>query len=132
MAKDFLGSGWKFPLGLDKTGRFELVAEEADIREAILTILNTAPGERVMRPDFGCGIHDYVFAVLNSATFARIEQEIARALGLFEPRIRVEQVKAEADAASGEGRLLIGIDYTVKASNSRHNMVYPFYLTEKG
>ncbi|WP_457593478.1 GPW/gp25 family protein [Hydrogenimonas sp.] len=131
MQKRFLGTGWKFPVGVDEEGRFECVSEYEDIKEAILIILKTAPGERVMRPEFGCGINDYVFSVINSATLMQIEAEIKRALTLYEPRIVVENVKASAEEAS-VGRLLIAIDYTVKSSNSRQNMVYPFYLKEKG
>ncbi len=131
MQKRFLGTGWKFPVGVDEEGRFESVSEYEDIKEAILIILKTAPGERVMRPEFGCGINDYVFSVINSATLMQIEAEIKRALTLYEPRIVVENVKASAEEAS-VGRLLIAIDYTVKSSNSRQNMVYPFYLKEKG
>ncbi len=131
MQKRFLGTGWKFPIGLDEEGRFESVSEYEDIKEAILIILRTAPGERVMRPEFGCGINDYVFSVINSATLMEIEAQVRRALTLYEPRISVESVKASAEDAAA-GRLLISIDYTVKSSNSRQNMVYPFYLKEKG
>lgn len=131
MKKEFLGSGWKFPVSLNKKNGFELVSEDEDIREAILIILNTVPGERVMRPEFGCGIHNYVFSVVNSSNLSMIENEIVKALTLYEPRIVIDNIKAEVDS-SDAGRLLINIDYTVASSNSRYNMVYPFYLTEKG
>ncbi len=131
MEKRFLGTGWRFPVGLDEEGRFETVSDEEDIREAILIILKTAPGERVMQPEFGCGINDYIFSVINSATMMEIEKEVKRALLLYEPRIVTERVEVSAEDAS-EGKLLISIDYTVKSSNSRQNMVYPFYLKEKG
>ncbi len=131
MVKEFLGSGWKFPVSLDNRNGFELVSEEEDIREAILIILNTTPGERVMRPEFGCGIHNYVFSVVNSSNLSMIENEIIKSLTLYEPRIVIDNIKAEVDS-SDAGRLLINIDYTVTSSNSRYNMVYPFYLTEKG
>jgi len=131
MKKEFLGSGWKFPVSLDNRNGFELVSEDEDIREAILIILNTVPGERVMRPEFGCGIHNYVFSVVNSSNLSMIENEIVKALTLYEPRIVIDDIKAEVDS-SDAGRLLINIDYTVTSSNSRYNMVYPFYLTEKG
>lgn len=130
MEKEFLGTGWKFPLVLDTEGSFELVKEKEDIREAILIILNTTPGERVMQPAFGCGIQTYVFSVINSSNLQRISEEVSKALVRYEPRILLENVKVEAD--SQEGRLLITIDYVVQSSNSRFNMVYPFYLTEKG
>jgi phage baseplate assembly protein W len=130
MKREFLGSGWKFPVGL-KEGAFELVSEEEDIKEAILIILNTAPGERVMRPEFGCGIQNYLFSVINSSNLMMIESEVTRALTLYEPRIELENVKVEV-SESEDGQLIITIDYTVKSSNSRYNMVYPFYITERG
>jgi hypothetical protein len=131
MAKKFLGSGWKFPVQLDDRNGVARSSEAEDIEEAIRIILSTAPGERVMRPEFGCGINDYVFSVVNTTTLTQIKNAVERALALYEPRIRVESVTAEADETRS-GHLLIGIDYTVRTSNSRHNMVYPFYLTEKG
>ncbi|UFH59984.1 GPW/gp25 family protein [Sulfurovum mangrovi] len=130
MKREFLGNGWKFPLGL-KEGAFELVSEDEDIKEAILIILNTAPGERVMRPEFGCGIQNYLFSVINSSNLSMIENEVTRALTLYEPRIELERVKAEVES-SEEGKLVVKIDYSVRSSNSRYNIVYPFYLTERG
>lgn len=130
MKKEFLGTGWKFPVSLEG-GTFELVEEDKDIREAILIILSTTPGERVMRPEFGCGIHNYVFSVINSSNLLMIENEVTKALTLYEPRVNIEVVKAEPDSSEG-GKLLVHIEYTVRSSNSRFNMVYPFYLTEKG
>ncbi len=130
MKREFLGTGWKFPVSL-VGGSFELISEDEDIREAILIILSTTPGERVMRPEFGCGIHEYVFSVINSSNLLMIEDEIKTALTLYEPRISIEEIKAKPDASEG-GKLLVHIEYTVLSSNSRFNMVYPFYLTEKG
>lgn len=131
MKKEFLGTGWKFPVTLDTEGSIELVSEEEDIKEAILIILNTVPGERVMRPEFGCGIHNYIFSILNSSNLMMIEDEVRNALTLYEPRIIIDEVKAEPHSSEG-GKLVVAIDYTVLASNSRFNIVYPFYLTEKG
>ena len=131
MKKDFLGTGWKFPLELHTDGSFVVTDGEEDIREAILIILNTSPGERVMRPEFGCGIHNYVFSVINVSNLQRIADEVRKALIRYEPRISIEEVRAAPDD-NEEGRLLVDIDYVVHASNSRYNMVYPFYLTEKG
>jgi len=130
MKREFLGVGWKFPVSLEE-GSFELISEDEDIREAILIILSTTPGERVMRPEFGCGIHEYVFSVINSSNLLMIEDEIKTALTLYEPRISIEEVKAKPDVSEG-GKLFIHIEYMVLSSNSRFNMVYPFYLTEKG
>jgi phage baseplate assembly protein W len=130
MKREFLGTGWKFPVEFDGN-EVKLVEEDEDIKEAILIILNTAHGERVMRPEFGCGIHNYVFSVINSSNLMMIENEIKTALTLYEPRITVDKVSTRVDERE-EGKLMISIDYRVESSNSRYNMVYPFYLTEKG
>ncbi len=131
MKREFLGTGWKFPLTLEADGHIALSLEEEDIREAIVIILSTTPGERVMRPEFGCGIHEYVFSVINSNNLLLIEDEVKRALVLYEPRITVDHIHIQPDASDG-GKLMIHIDYSILSSNSRFNMVYPFYLTEKG
>lgn len=131
MKREFLGTGWKFPLTLEADGHIALSLEDEDIREAIVIILSTTPGERVMRPEFGCGIHEYVFSVINSNNLLLIEDEVKRALVLYEPRITVDNIHIQPDASDG-GKLMIHIDYTILSSNSRFNMVYPFYLTEKG
>jgi uncharacterized protein len=129
MAKAFLGVGWKFPVQVDNTGRIAMSEFEQDIRESIRIILSTSKGERVMRPDFGCGIHDYVFGAMNTTTIGLIESSVREALTRWEPRIDLLGVRvstAEAEA----GRLLVGIDYRVRATNNEFNLVYPFYLTE--
>jgi phage baseplate assembly protein W len=102
---------------------------EDDIREAILIILGTAKGERVMRPDFGCGIHDLVFAPINTATITLVENSVREALTVYEPRIELIKVEALSDRAE-EGKLLVNIDYRVRSTNSRFNLVFPFYLKE--
>lgn len=130
MPAKFLGVGWSFPVAveLDEGKRRFAVAEyEESVRQAIWIILATAKGERVMRPDFGCGIHELVFAVNDSATRGLAEYEVREALRLWEPRIEVLQVKATAGGSQGE-QLLIGIDYRVRATDDRFNLVYPFYL----
>lgn len=129
MAKDFLGEGWKFPVGVDSAGRIAMSKHEEDIRESIRIILSTAKGERVMRPDFGCGIHDFVFAVINTANIGLIEATVREALIRWEPRIELLAVKVSAENAN-VGQLLIGVDYRVRATNNEFNLVYPFYLTE--
>ncbi|KQC04767.1 MAG: baseplate protein [Methanoculleus sp. SDB] len=127
--KEFLGTGWKFPIKTDSSGHIALSTGEEDISEAIRIILLTSPGERVMRPDFGCGIRDYIFASMNAKTLALIETSVREALIKYEPRIEVLDVKADAtDAALG--KLLIGLIYRVRATNTVFNRVYPFYLTE--
>lgn len=131
MAKEFLGRGWKFPVGVNTNtdGRISLSEYEWDIKEAIWIILSTSKGERVMRPDFGCGIHDFMFASLNSANLTRIENSVREALAKWEPRIELINVTLNTEKVD-EGRLMISIEYKVRTTNTRFNLVYPFYLKE--
>jgi len=125
---DFLGSGWSFPIRIDKQGEIALVSREEDIRQAILVILGTSPGERVMRPDFGAGLKALVFEPINTATKALVKHRVEEALLLWEPRIDSVEVTM-ADERS-LGRLLLDIRYRVRATNTFFNLVYPFYLLE--
>jgi Bacteriophage baseplate protein W len=127
---EFLGKGWKFPVNVSPTGKIKMSEYEEDIKEAIWIILGTSKGERVMRPDFGCGIHDYVFASINTTTISLIESSVREALIRWEPRIEILKVKASSDMAD-VGRLLISIDYRVRTTNNEFNLVYPFYLEER-
>jgi phage baseplate assembly protein W len=129
MAKEFLGRGWEFPVNVSPTGQIEMSEHEADIKEAIWVILSTSKGERVMRPDFGCGIYEFVFATINTATLGLIEANVREALTFWEPRIELVNVNVSADKAE-EGKLLICIDYRVRMTNNEFNLVYPFYLKE--
>ena len=129
MAREFLGKGWKFPVGVDSKGEIEMSEHEQDIKEAIWIILSTAKGERVMRPDFGCGIHDFVFAAINTANIGLIESSAREALTTWEPRIELKNVSVSTEKVD-EGQLLISVDYEVRATNNEFNLVYPFYLTE--
>ncbi len=129
MAKEFLGRGWKFPVSVNSEGKITMSEYEEDIRESIWIILSTSKGERVMRPDFGCGINDFVFASIDSSTLALIESTVREALILWEPRIEVIDVKVSTDKIK-EGKLIISIDYEVRRTNNQFNLVYPFYLTE--
>ncbi len=129
MEKNFLGVGWKFPVKPDHERKIAVSRYEEDIREAIRIILGTAKGERVMRPDFGCGIHDLVFTPINATTIATVENNVREGLLRWEPRIEMIKVEARDDKAS-EGKLLISIDYRVRITNNRFNLVYPFYLKE--
>ena len=131
MAKDFLGVGWKFPVEINATGSVAMSKHEDDIREAIFIILGTSPGERVMRPDFGCGIHDLVFAPINTATIGLVESSVREALTRYESRIDIINLNVLADEAD-VGKLKVSIDYRVRATNNEFNLVYPFYLTESG
>ena len=128
--KDFLGRGWKFPIAVDAAGRIALSEYEDDVREAIRIILMTAKGERVMQPDFGAGLYDFVFASMSSTTLGRVQRAVEDALVKWEPRVEVTAVSVEPDG--GEiGKLLINIDYRVRATNTRFNLVFPFYLKEQ-
>jgi len=127
--RGFLGTGVAFPVGTDGGGRLATATGTEDVEQAIRIVLGTAKGERVMRPDFGCGIHDYAFAVVDATTRTRIEASVREALARWEPRIVVEDVTAST-AEAGEGRLLVEIDYRVRATNAPGNLVYPFYLGE--
>lgn len=130
MGKEFLGQGWAFPVEL-AGAHLEYQAAEAKIQQSILIILGTARGERVMRPDFGSRLRELVFAPLNSATQALAAHYATEALTTWEPRIDVLRVRAAPrDAVSGV--LDITIDYRVRATNSEFNLVYPFYLRERG
>ena len=126
MSKPFLGVGWAFPVDIENRGAIQLAEYEKSVSQAIWIVLGTAKGERVMRPDFGCGIYDLVFEVNSASTAGRVSQEVQDALLYFEPRIDVLNVEVEADG-SGE-QLLISIDYQVRATNNVFNLVYPFYL----
>ncbi|MCA9422625.1 MAG: GPW/gp25 family protein [Nitrospira sp.] len=129
MSMEILGKGWKFPISLDKgQGGVAWSRYEEKIKESIYIILATAKGERVMRPDFGCGIHDFVFAVMNSATITLMKSTVQDALIQWEPRVTVKAVEVLTDQL-GEGIVNIRVDYQVIATNNQFNMVYPFYLT---
>lgn len=122
----FLGVGWAFPVRREGEGIATSAYEEA-IRDSVWIILGTAPGERMMRPDFGCGIHDLVFATTGATTLGRVIREVRDALVRWEPRIEVLAVDAAPDPAL-PARLLIRIDYRVRTTNNQFNLVYPFYL----
>jgi phage baseplate assembly protein W len=123
---EFVGSGWAFPLAVDRTGGFRLVGDEEEIEQAIRLILGTAYGERPMRPDFGCRIHEYVFAEANAATAGRIASEVRASLVRWEPRIEVEDVEVGVDD-DDRSLFYIGIRYHVRQRNDPRNLVFPFY-----
>jgi hypothetical protein len=127
-AKAFLGKGWAFPVAPDGTGEAALAAYDEDVRQAVLIILGTSPGERVMRPDFGAGLRDLVFSPINTTTMALAQHRVEQALVEWEPRIDKVTVRVTAEAPLG--RLWIDINYRVRATNTFYNMVYPFYLQE--
>src|SRR5262249_6522634 len=125
MSKAFLGVGLGFPIQFG-TGAIATAQYEESVRQAIWIILGTSKGERVMRPDFGCGIYDLVFEVKSASTSGKVAQAVREALLVQEPRIDVRnvQVEAQGDPAT----LLINIEYQVRATNNVFNLVYPFYL----
>jgi phage baseplate assembly protein W len=126
---DFLGTGLRFPLQVTPQGRIALSSADRRVEESIYLILGTKVGERVMMPDFGCAIHDLVFAPNNASTRTRAIDAVRRALVLFEPRIDVLQVSADT-APAEPNVLLLRIDYRLRSSNAINNLVYPFFLLE--
>jgi uncharacterized protein len=128
MARDFLGTGPKFPLRIQRTGGFAFSSAEQKIQESIWIILATAPGERQVLPRFGCGIHNLVFAPNNSATRGSIAQQVRQALATWEPRIQVLEVSVDSD--DEPNKLLIRVNYQIRTNNVIQNMVYPFFINE--
>ena len=130
--KAFLGRGWAYPVQVDATEQDVLLAgHEEDIRQAVRIILETNHGERVMRPDFGAGLNDFVFEPINTTTLALIRHRVETALIAWEPRIRVEQVEVRRLSESTAG-IEITVEYRVRATNTFYNFVYPFYMQEGG
>lgn len=127
MSWEFVGSGWAFPLRTNATGSFALVSREQEIVESIRLVLATAPGERPMRPEFGCGIHEFVFAPADDTTAGRIAAEVRRALERWEPRIEVDDIDVSFDEVDA-GTLYIEVRYQVRATNDPRSLVFPFYL----
>jgi phage baseplate assembly protein W len=128
-SKEFLGVGWKTPVNVDASKKIAMSKYEEDIKEAIIIILKTSKGERVMHPDFGCGIHDMVFQTINLSTLSLIEMTVREALTKYEPRIVLLKVNVSTEQAQ-RGMLIIRIDYKVRSTNNQFNIVYPFYLNE--
>ena len=128
-SRAFLGVGWAFPLRLAGDHSVATAAYEEDIRESIRIILGTRRNERVMRPEFGAGLEDFVFEPVSPATIEALKKRVEEALIDWEPRIDVNRVEVTTDPALRD-RLLISIDYRVRSTNTNYNLVYPFYLDE--
>ena len=126
MTEEFIGAGWAFPLRTDATGGIALVAHVREVEESIRLILGTAPGERPMRPEFGCRIHDHVFGTPDAGTAGQIEYEVRASLARWEPRIDVHDVTVTSDPVDA-AILYIDIRYAIRASNDPRNLVFPFY-----
>lgn len=129
MSREFLGRGWKFPVRLNSRGSIEESLYEDDVTEAIKIIIATSMGERVMMPEFGCGIYDYVFESPDITTRSLVEESVRDALISWEPRIELNNVSVSTDESDGN-KLLIDVSYTVRSTNAKRNLVYPFYLEE--
>lgn len=129
--REFLGRGWGFPIGPDSRGGLRMSRAERDIEEAIWIVLSTAPGERVMLPEFGCGIQELVFRPNSDHVHGLVAAGVRQGLLRWEPRIDVLDVSVETP--DGQPNLmLIRVDYRIRGANSIHNIVYPFYVAERG
>lgn len=136
MAKDnnadrsFLGRGWSFPPSfLKNTKELEIVSEEEDIKQSLEILLATEIGERFLQPLYGCNLDRFVFEPMNATVSTEIRLTVKRAIDLFEPRIKLLSIKLDT-ASISEGRVDIAVEYQVIITNTRHNLVYPFYMTE--
>ena len=127
MTNDIVGRGWTFPPSIDAQGGLALTSDYSELDQAIMIILTTSPGQRVMRPTFGCRLHELIFAPNNSQTAARALKFVEEALKRWEPRIQIMDINAAPDPESGN-RLLIHIQYEVKATHDTRSLVHPFYL----
>lgn len=128
--KTFLGVGWKFPPSFDRnTGSIMLVSEEEDIKESLFILMSTKPGERIMLPEYGCDLHKMVFESIGSSLITEMKGLIENAVLFFEPRIILNGIDIRPDSNS-EGLLLIDLHYTIRKTNKRSNMVYPYYIIE--
>ena len=127
MSNDIIGRGWAFPPQVNAQGGLALTSENSEIEQAILIILSTAPGQRVMRPTFGCRLHELVFAPNDANTASRAVTFVEEALAMWEPRIRLIDVFARPDP-NGPERLSIEIRYEIKATHDKRSLVHPFYL----
>jgi phage baseplate assembly protein W len=124
---EVLGSGLAFPLSVDHRGAMAMASGETDIEQALAIILGTAPGERPMRPEFGCEVHDLVFDTIDAAMVGRMDTAIRAALDRWEPRVEVMAVDFDLGGVD-DGRLDITIGYRIRATNHQRNLVYPFYV----
>lgn len=128
--KSFLGTGWSFPPEFDKNAQqTTMLSDEDDIRSSLEILLTTRPGERIMRPDYGCNVDELVFESLTTTFKTYIKDLISTAILYHEPRIEVNKIELD-ETGELEGKIIIAIDFTIRATNSRFNFVYPFYRAE--
>jgi uncharacterized protein len=129
----FLGTGWSFPPSFDKeTGSVVMVTDEEDIKQSLNILLSTSLGERVMQPEYGCNLTDYLFESLGSSVIGYIKDRVKNAILYYEPRINVEKIEVTSGASFDliEGRFTISLEYTIPGTNSRFNYVYDYYKNE--
>ena len=129
----FLGTGWAFPPNFNmETGSVEMVSNQKDIEESLNILLSTSLGERVMQPEYGCNLADYLFESLSSGVIGYIKDRVKNAILYYEPRIVAEKIDVTSDASSDllEGHFTITIEYTIPGTNSRFNYVYDYYKNE--
>lgn len=130
MSASFLGKGWKFPVQVDATtGRIRMAEGEEDIEESIRIIIRTSKGERLMRPDFGCGLRDFVFGTMDETSLRLIASDVQEAIRIWEPRVKDVEVEVKPDRHNN-GRVLMSVSYAVRSTNNLFNQVFPFYLEE--
>ena len=128
--KTFLGIGWKFPPTFDpKTASVEMVSGERDIKESLRILLSTKPGERTMLPEYGCDMHFLILETIDSTLISQMKKKIEAAILYFESRITIEEININTDQ-SLDGLLWVYLTYTINKTNTRSNMVYPFYFIE--
>lgn len=126
----FLGTGWSFPPEFDRPAKaVKMVSGEEDIQESLRILLSTVPGERVLQPSYGCGLKRVVFEQVSENTITEIKDLIERAVLFFEPRISLTYIEVDTSQVY-KGLMRIRLDYTVRETNTRSNMVYPFYFLE--
>jgi uncharacterized protein len=127
--KSFLGTGWSFPVAFDDSIGVTMVSDAEDIRQSIILLLNTTPGERVTNPQYGCDLHSKIFKSISVESVTEIEEMIATAIGIYEPRVKVEEIDIDTTEEL-EGVVLINLVYIIRRVNTRTNMVFPFYKLE--
>jgi uncharacterized protein len=124
---DFIGAGWSFPLAVDATGGVALVTDDREIQQSLRLILGTAPGERPMRPEFGCRIHEHVFGPANAATAGQAAHDVREAIDRWEPRVELLEVAVDYDP-NASGTLYLDVSYAIRGDNRPRNLVFPFYV----
>lgn len=127
---DFLGKGWSFPLDFSNDNCVKISEKEQNIQESLYLLLRTYPGERLMHPDFGCRLRDYCFQIFDSSVATQIKGCVQSAVLLFEPRVDIESIDVEKDDSSDISCIRITLNYIVRSTNTRYNLVYPFYINE--